>query len=343
MTRDIFLAQKESIIPKARYLTLKQNYMPATKDVHVFTEDGDDYEFYRTAINQIFIGYKAFKYFMKGKSNLIELYKLIDWTRYKKSKLLFFADKDYDDILRISQIIQPNFFYTKYYSIENYLVTEEVFSIILDRYYFNELTVDLENKLLKLFRDSYQQFTIKLRTLTWFILIDRLKSKKAVLEELKLPLLIHFEKMQYFEKKLVSQQYYDRIMRSNDNHKKNLIRYMTLKDIFVNKCGATSDDYHFENIMLTRQLIKDIDQHKNFLRGKYDLWFFLEILKTVDKTIESIYNSESIIPTTENPMPRKKLEITAQNIFDLVSPKMELPTDVVIFLTNNYNTLNGNN
>ncbi|WP_353146345.1 DUF4435 domain-containing protein [Chryseobacterium sp.] len=343
MTRDIFLAQKESIIPKARYFTLKQNYMPTTKDVHVFTEDGDDYEFYRTAINQVFIGYKPFKYFMKGKTNLIELYQLIDWTRYRKSKLLFFADKDYDDILEISQIKQSNFFYTKYYSIENYLVTEEVFSIILDRYYVNELTDDLENKLLKLFRDSYEQFAIKLRTLTWFILIDRLVSKRAVLEELKLSLLIHFDKMQYFEKKLVSQQYYDKIMRSNDNHKKNLIRYLTLKDILVNKCGAASDDYHFENIMLTRRLIKDIDQHKNFLRGKYDLWFFLEILKTVDKTIESIYNAENLIPTNENPIPRRKLEITTQNIFDLVSSKMEIPTDVIIFLTNNYNTLNGNN
>ncbi|AYN00248.1 DUF4435 domain-containing protein [Chryseobacterium sp. 3008163] len=260
-----------------------------------------------------------------------------------KSKLLFFADKDYDDIVGVRMITEPNLFYTKYYSIENYLVTEEVFLIILDRFYVNDIAEELRNKLLDLYRLSYKKFIIKLRTLTWFILIDRLSSKKAVLEELKPQHLIYFDKMQLFEKKLVSKERYERIMRSNDSLRKLQIRDMTLKDILVNKCGAVENEYHFENIMHTRQLIMPISNHKLFLRGKYDLWFLLEILKTVDKTIENIFITESIERSPENPMPRKKFDITTLNIFDLVSSKITQPTDLLNFLTTNYTALNANN
>ncbi|MDF2931342.1 MAG: hypothetical protein K0R36_673 [Chryseobacterium sp.] len=343
MTKELFFAKKEAIIPKARYFTLKQIYMSSAKDVHIFTEDDDDYEFYRTSINKIYTDYKHHKYLMKGKSNLLEVYKLIDWTRYSKSKLLFFADKDYDDIVGVRMILEPNMFYTKYYSIENYLVTEEVFLIILDRFYVNDITEELQKKLLDLYRNSYEKFIIKLRTLTWFILIDRLSSKKAVLEGIKLQHLIYFNMMQFFEKKLVTKEMYERIMRSDDNLRKLQIRHTTLKDILVNNCGAVKSEYHFENIMHTRELIMPISNHKFFLRGKYDLWFLLEILKTVDETIKSIYITEDIERSPENPMPRKKLDITALNIFDLVSSKMTQPADVLNFLTTNYNALNANN
>ncbi|MBD8083866.1 DUF4435 domain-containing protein [Chryseobacterium caseinilyticum] len=343
MTKELFFAKKEAIIPKARYFILKQIYTSSAKDVHVFTEDDDDYEFYRTSITRIYTDYNHHKYLMKGKSNLLEVYQLIDWTRYSKSKLLFFADKDYDDIIGVKMTLEPNLFYTKYYSIENYLVTEEVFLIILDRFYVNDISKELQNKLLDLYRNSYEKFIIKLRTVTWFILIDRLLSKKAVLEELKLQHLIYFEMMQFCEKKLVTKEMYERIMRSDDSLRKLQIRDATLKEILVNKCGAVKSEYHFENIMRTRDLIMRISNHKFFLRGKYDLWFLIEILKTVDKTIENIFTTEGIERSQENPIPRKKLDITTLNIFDLVCSKMTQPADILNFLTTNYTALNANN
>lgn len=344
MTVETFFAKKSAIIPRAKYLELKQYYSAKETTVHLFVEDEDDFEFYRTVVNHIYYNYKVLHYPMKGKQNVKDVYELINWSIFQRGKVLFFVDKDYDDILPTKTTTAINFFYTKHYSIENYIVTEEVFNIILDRFYVNKVEENLKHKLLEIYRKSYHHFVIKMRTLTWFILIDREKSRKAVLDNLKLGQFIHFDKMEYIEKKLIPKLRFERIMRSSRNSsEKYYIRDISVKEMLSDKCGADSSLFTFQNIMEKRNLICDISNHKSFIRGKYDLWFLLELLKTVDKRIEFIYEKDKIPVTQENPMPRKKVEISNLNVFDFVCSKMDYPDDVKSFLLTNFNSLNGNN
>lgn len=345
MTAESFFERKSSILPEAKNIALKQQYVKTGKNVHLFVENDDDFEFYRSCVMHVYYEYKLFCYSMEGKQNVKDAYEIIDIDGYESGRVLFFVDKDYDDILGIHQIVASNFFYTNHYSIENYLVTEEVFSIILDRYYVNTINDNLKDKLLKIFRESYNSFVIKIRTFTWFILIDREKSKKAILDNFKLDIFIHLEKMVFYEKKLIPTVRYDNIMQIDERRKKekNFIRQYSIKDVLSLKCDADPAQFTFANIMDKRELLSTISNHKSFIRGKYDLWFLLEILKTVEKKIEEIYNQNNIIVDQINAIPRRKIEINQLNIFDLVCPKMAYPEDVEIFLTTNYKTLNGNN
>lgn len=345
MTAESFFERKSSILPEAKNIELKQQYFKTGKNVHLFVENGDDYEFYRSCVMHVYYEYKLFCYSMEGKQNVKDAYKIIDVDKYESGRVLFFVDKDYDDILKISQIVATNFFYTRHYSIENYLVTEEVFLIILDRFYVNKINDTVKEKLLQAYCEAYSRFVIKIRTLTWFILIDREKSKKAVLDKLKLELFIHFEKMIFYEKKLIRPDLYDKIIQNNKRRIKeqNYIRKESIKDVLSLKCEADPEQFTFTNIMEKRALISTISNQKSFIRGKYDLWFLTEILKTVEKKIEEIYNEENIIVDQNNPIPRRKVEINHLTIFDLVCSKMIYPQDVKDFLTTNYKTINGNN
>jgi hypothetical protein len=341
---DVFFAKKDSIIPKASYIKLQQYYVPQKSAVHLFVENDDDFEFYRTTINYVYRDYETYHYPMQGKKNLKDGYKEIDWKKFNRAKVLFFADKDYDDILNIERLEESNFFYTKYYSIENYLVSSEVFDIVLNRF-FTPIDDSTKEKLHKLYNVAYASFIEKMRTLTSFILIDREKSKRADLDEFKMSYFIHFEAMEYMEKKLISNFSYHKIIRDSKSTplQKNLLRNMSIKEILAKKCNADEEIFTFNEIMAKKRVIAAIGNHKIFVRGKYDLWFFLEIIKSTDKAIKRIYDSGGRKVTDKEPLPKKKIDISDKNIFDLLCSKVLHPVDVKTFLMNNYNSLNGHN
>ncbi|MEO6286755.1 MAG: DUF4435 domain-containing protein [Dyadobacter sp.] len=340
--KDLLFEKKKVIVPRARFIQLQQKYIRNEKSLHVFTENNDDFEFYRHTIAHVFTGYKIEHYSMEGKKNVKEIFNEIKTTAYNSSLLLFFVDKDYDDILNIPMIKEINFFYTKYYSIENYLVSSEILEIILGRF-FTHMNSKVKIKLIDLYNVAYSLFVKQMKVFTKFILLDREKTKKAELDKFKLAYFIHIEGMVYMFKKLRTDYIYNKIIRDTKSTKlqKNLLRNKGILDILVEKCNYDKSIVSFYKLYQKYKEIELISDPKIHIRGKYELWFFIEVIKTVDQAVKKIFDNDSDISSEHEAVPRARTPISDDNIFDLVCPKMGFPEDVNNFAKRNYANLNG--
>lgn len=111
------------------YTTFLQQYSKNNSAIHIFHEGKDDPSFYGNFLHsKVKKSQKIFYYQSKNKDKVYENYKKINWSSYSRKRVLFFVDKDFQDILNISYPIDSNIFVTSYYSIENYLVDKYVFS-----------------------------------------------------------------------------------------------------------------------------------------------------------------------------------------------------------------------
>ncbi|MBX2923545.1 MAG: DUF4435 domain-containing protein [Chitinophagaceae bacterium] len=111
------------------YTTFLQQYNKQDNSIHIFHEGKDDPSFYGNFIhNRGRNKRRIFYYQAKNKEKVYENYSKINWTAYSKKRVIFFVDKDFSDILRITYPIDINIFVTTHYSIENYLVSKSLFS-----------------------------------------------------------------------------------------------------------------------------------------------------------------------------------------------------------------------
>ena len=95
-------------------------------DISFFIEDEDQENFYYQILKKLFPAIRLNKIFpLRGKSNVIAESQRGN-NQANKTKV-FLVDKDFDDLLG-TIIDQPNLFYLKMYSIENYLINELAFT-----------------------------------------------------------------------------------------------------------------------------------------------------------------------------------------------------------------------
>jgi hypothetical protein len=337
--KDIFFEKKKSIVPRANYLKLEQTYNNAQKIVHGYFENLDDFEFYRTAITYNYHGYKLKEYLQEGKQNVIDGYREVDWDKYQKSLVLFFADKDYDDFITVDKVDSVNFFYTKWYSIENYLVTEEAFEVVLKNF-FTHMTPQIIKLLLSLFNVAQKQFHVQIKSITRFILIFRRLKKELDLDKIIMPDFIVLNRMNYMEKKLVTENTYRQITRDPTvpHLQKSLVRSASIKEILVAKCKADAELINFTNILFSHKMLYDVKEPKIYVRGKYELWFFTELINTVENAVDQIYIEQRIDETTY-PKPSKKIAVTNANAFHLIASKLSYPPELDSFLNVNFDKI----
>ena len=117
------VAAKSNTSVRTRYL---QQYNNNDNALHIFYEGNDDPSFYSNFLenkNQK----KIYYYQAENKKGVYEIHSKINWSSYDKRRTLFFVDKDFSDILNEIFTIDDNIFVTRYYSIENYVVSKHVF------------------------------------------------------------------------------------------------------------------------------------------------------------------------------------------------------------------------
>jgi hypothetical protein len=104
-------------------------YDPKQRKLHAFFEGYEDIPFYSGLIEQrLPQGDRLVTYRCGGKREVYELFHSVVQRYPKIKEALFFVDKDLDDILGEPWPTDPRIFVTDTYSIENYLVSTEVFA-----------------------------------------------------------------------------------------------------------------------------------------------------------------------------------------------------------------------
>ncbi|SDG59694.1 Protein of unknown function [Pedobacter terrae] len=343
MTTEDFFDKKFKILPRASNLSLKQAYSRSGNDLHVYVEDRDDFEFYRTWIKYIYRDYLIKPYYQKGKSNVLKAYKEVDWSKYSKSKVLFFMDKDYDDVLKREIDNDENIFYTKYYSIENYLINNEALEIIFTNFH-NIDTEKIMSFLIDEFNKSYDIFVKFIDAITPFILIYRETQAHLVLKDLKLPSFVSFFDLELVYKRYAEKYDHQRITKaaSSTKREKASLRELTLLSSLNKQCEADISHFKFSKLMSFKKKLKAINDPKIYIRGKFELWFLLQYLDNIEKALYKQFakpNKEALFGNKVS-YPKRKTVLNESNIFDILANKLTMPQDISDFLNNNYNKVN---
>lgn len=346
-----FLAKKESNIVNTSVFRLQQEYHPKKKTLHVFVENLDDFHFYRNWIKQFFPDFKVLEYLQNGKDGVNDTYRALNWSAFAKERVLFFRDKDFDDFLQVQLINDHNFFITSHYSIENYLVDDNIFELIL-REIFALKHEDYISDLKAKFKAAHDKFNENLILITAWILIYRKIESHMKLDDLKMSDFFYSEQLCLYFKRLVKPLDFETIMKNP--HSRSLdrltIRVKKIKKILEESTGADPQNYSIEEMLSNYRLLRGIQLPKSYIRGKYELWFFIECcLKNVKSVVKDLNDQIKQFNRKEENVEKIskidcKIEIEEKNIFMVIPALMkQIPDDIHRFLSTNSAKFYGNN
>lgn len=300
---DIMEAAIES--PQTALHTLLSKMSNSINTLHVYYEGKCDNKLYYGMIRRlvgdtvnirtIVCGNKkkvfAFKNELAGKSN-------------KKNKIIFFVDKDIDNFFNDNDFLITNDMHQSfYYSIENYVVCEQILISIcrecFDMSNLEDQNNDLYIRLVQTFKSAQGFFFEKIKEIMIFAFIARESFPRPVLSSMK------FSDLFYFDE------------RCNINfHIKG--DYESLLDYFIAKTGCDISgclnryDY-FE------EMLNNIDE-RCYVRGKYQLEMFCSFLLSVQKAVGVI------LPY------KQKFQINDESIFLFSGPRIIIPSTIKDFI-----------
>jgi hypothetical protein len=306
-------------IPEASYITFLQQYKFKDTTIHLFYEGVEDSVFYNTYIqNLIDSNHSTQVYICDGKNNVLQNYNDINWNKYNKNRVLFFIDKDLEDIQSKNIITDENIFRTKYYSIESYLVCSEVLERFLKET-CNLQDQPLINNLKAKFNDELVRFHKKLLTLSCWIVFCRGNNLILNLNDIKITDFIKLDADLTVIKQIPN-------------------TYISMYDYVCNRIRLCHLVPYVEILRLCKTLPNTYG-YKSFVRGKYELVFlYLFCKKVVDNVLPPINKGIAGLNKANpgNIMRKCKIfSITEDNIFDVLAPKVKIPDELKYFLVHN--------
>lgn len=284
----------------AIYIRFLQQYSVQNNSLHIFHEGKDDPSFYgnfivrKTKKNQ-----KVNYYNCHNKQNVYDNYSKINWSVYPKKRILFFVDKDYSDFLNLIYPKDTNIFVTKYYSIENYLVSEEIFERCLKD------LIGLEDNVItplsRKFKSALKDFHKELIVLSAFIIFHRLKNNKINLNQLNLQNI--YDLSSFFEVKR-------KVNKLNE----------------IDKQLGIKTYVCFSEVSKISKNLKLLKEPKLYIRGKYELFFLVHSINSVLKILNK---------GLKKPKYKIPISLSMSNAIQVIAPRVRQPRDVSRFLNSN--------
>jgi hypothetical protein len=273
-----------------------QKYRFDDDSVHYVFEGFEDQSFYFNHLAPFSKQYNS--YVSLGKSNSLDLYKKIDWSKYDKHRVLIFIDKDYSNILGETCSVDHNIYETTYYSIENYLAEP----LILERL-INEVYHFYDKKVISEIVGNYdlqlKQFKEKIKAVVCWILIARSSKLKANLNGIDLGKLYLIDSSLKFQSLPVD------------------------KLAYLEKCTQVSTPKVGLAVFKSwHSLINKQSSHKDYLRGKFELWFFITYFHKVNNFLAVNAKHNAKVQTF----------INYNNAIEIIGPRSSIPSRLQDFL-----------
>lgn len=303
--------------PESNFIKFLQQYKFQGKTLHFFFEGPDDQSFYVNFIQQIFpVEYRFFYYLCHGKEQVFTNHQEIDWTKYNKSRVLFFTDKDVDDLAAKQYPKDSNIFETKYYSMENYLVNED----ILERFLREICKLDQEDlidRLKEQFNRQLEVFAHLILSISAWIVYHRKHQHKMNLGNVDLSNLFTINNDFEISKKI------DPKYNSTLHYLEQITKLQSPQPIWK------------EITQIARKL-NDLDNHKKFVRGKFEIWFLYAFCRKVIHHFIPELNKKIKIQNQQG-IPKQEIykihiELKEQNILEITAPRLVVPEDLKQFL-----------
>jgi len=298
--------RREAQSPNSAYIQFLQRYKKTDNALHLFFEGQDDPSFYLNFVSQLVDeDIKIHIYNSGNKDYVYHNYSRINWSTYEKKRVLFFVDKDHSDILGITYPESSNIFVTKYYSIENYLVNQEVMErILVDLLHITSL--DFLEKIKKDFVIQHSKFCDLMLVITSWIIYWRRRNQNPNLNNLKVSDFFQFSPEV-------------EIKRNTLPKKLKLLEYLN------RQCGIDTEPYMWKEILSIAYDLKNIRDHKKHLRGKFELWFIV------------FYTNTLIDFLNKDRQPgEKKIKchttLGLNNAIEILGTRCKIPSDLKSFL-----------
>ena len=284
-------------------------------DLYVFFEGKSDSAYYLPELRRRWFQQGKIRVFIcDGKEGVIAAYhekrikqKIINWKR-----VLFFVDKDWDDLLNINQVPQSkSFFVTDSYSIENYLVSVDTVEIVWTDIYKLPQNDPRLAQVLQQFQHGYSRF-LKLicPMMVWAIAQKKQEKILALAGNRK-------------EKGLnINNANLNKVFELDSDFKP-----LKKRNGFENLKKAASFNYqlNFESFKNELKKISGLEP-KKYIRGKFELWYLISFLTLLSKTL-----------TAKNQPKRAviKVQLTYENAIEILGGKVPYPKLLNNFLDEN--------
>jgi hypothetical protein len=315
--------EKAAEVPETVLIKFFYHYKVSGNTLHFFYEGLDDQSFYGNYIQSIYqLDWKFYHYVCDGKHNVYDTYRSINWEKFNKSRVLFFTDKDLDDILGIDNIKDYNIYETKFYSIENYVVNSEVYKRFLREicYITNDKLID---ELCNKFDEQLKLFQLKMKSLSAWVVYCRANKLKVNLSDIDI----------------------DKIFMIDSGF--NLIRRVSkpYSSPFQYVCASTKTQFYcLTDIKRIMAQLATINPPKMYIRGKYEMWFFYAFCENTIRTTIPLINKEvkAFNKKADKKATKSKVTISIkpENILQIAAPRVRIPVDLLEFLRTNYYRLN---
>ena len=227
--------------------------------VYAFVEGSPDVAFYRPLIEKrLTAGRPLYIQNCDGKRNVYDLFARVIARYPRCQNILFFVDKDVDELIGTVWPADPRIFVTDDYSIENYLVEEEpIRRYFADFVRFKRISLDLK-PILSQFGKKLEQFQRAVCPVMCWIIVMRRAGEMVRLSDLKLGELFKYQGERVERvRSAQSMDYIWRVTRTTP-------RLSCWREV--------------------RRVFRELERQgnpKRFTRGKFEEWFLLEFVRHV--------------------------------------------------------------
>lgn len=277
-------------------------YNPSQARVHAFFEGHEDIVFLAPHIERhLPAGYRLVPYRCEGKGRVYEAFADITAKNPNVKSVLFFVDKDIDDILGTPWPTDPRIYVTDVYSIENYVVTADVLRRMLrDGVRAVGVSFD-EDAIIAEFEKKLSQYQGKLLTLMAWIVLARRAGERPNLKNL------HMKSLWILSTECVAV----RCSRRRTDH-------------MATATGVRLTSPLHGRLRLARKELARVPV-KRVVRGKYELWFFVEFWRVLLQHLQSL-------ATEASGKVQVKLAVTHDTALRVAVPYVETPKSLDLFL-----------
>lgn len=276
-------------------------YNPSEKIVHAFFEGKTDESFYGTFIRSALPELWRLKtYICKNKDRVYYHYEQLKQLHSEMQPLLFFVDKDIDDIVPFERVQGPTIHVTEYYSVENHVITIDSMERVWAEIFRQGSGSDVALELSRSFNDALNAVhDIFLDMMAW-ILFHRRMGNRPILDNIITKDLFTISEELLLTRSLTATELYE---------------YLDLKT------KSTTDNSEYSKIKALRSELMSYEP-KAVIRGHNEMDFFIEFYKKL-KTVVAKESDNKI-----NPKP----DITRSNVLDILGPRTLIPESLKKFL-----------
>lgn len=281
----------------------------------LFFEGDDDPSFYLPHIRAQNNSREYISFICNGRGEVIKTLELIDNDGRAYSHSLFFIDKDHNDLVGLNKS-NVRLFQTTFYSIENYLVSTD----IINSYWVEALHLDTLDKRKIAFIDYFnltlKSFNKRMLTLMALTLIGRGYSTKPA------------------RKLNLNNANFDLIF--NINFERGICKYVAGAGkqfaVATNVVDYLADPKEHNKSSIKEIVFNDLRRKdcKEYIRGKYELWFFVKFLHFMTQKLSS--KSEASLSGLKRATP--KIILSKDAAVEYLAPRIACPNDLNSFLKN---------